>query len=400
MNRASWAFAVLLAGAGSMTLDAQLLTEKQFVDDALSNHPGITAAEAKKAAAAGVRRQAAIVSNPVISWEREAPDPALRQDTLLLNWQLPFDGRKHRKAAGDAALASASADLESTQLDIRLEMRSLYAGWYIAAERETVLQEHLDSTRRLAKWLRARAEEGEAAGVDAQRLDLEVEVFERGLVAARAVARAERAAAANWSNLVNGEVRPKRPILPVPPATVDVGNQPELQAIAHRVEEAEAVHRFRKRVLEPPAISVGWTELGEGGLKFDGPVFGFAWPLPVFDRNQGNGEAAAAEAAHMQSLLELETRQAKQRALAALASYTDLYSAAAPREEKTETIDVAVAVFAAFEAGEARLTDVLDALRASAGVQMARLESLDLALLAERELEAAIGRPIIPGGSS
>ena len=400
MNRASWAFAVLLAGAGSMPLDAQFLTENQFVDDALLNHPGITAAEAKKATAAGARRQAAIVSNPVISWEREEPDPALRQDTWLLNWQLPFDGRKHRKVAGDAALAAADADLDSTQLDIRLEMRSLYAGWFIAAEREAVLQAHLERTRRLAKWLRARAEEGEAAGVEAQRLDLEVEVFERGLVAARAEARAERAAAANWSKLVDGEVRPKRPILPVPPATVDVANQPELLAIAYQVEEAEAVHRFRKRVFEPPSISVGWTELGEGGLNFDGPVFGFAWPVPVFDRNQGNGDAAAAEVAHMESLLELETRQAEQRARAALASYTTLFSAAAPLSPQTETLDVAVAVFAAFEAGEARLTDVLDALRASVGVQMARLESLDLALLAERELEAAIGRPIIPGGSS
>ena len=143
MNRASWAFAVLLAGAGSMPLDAQFLTENQFVDDALLNHPGITAAEAKKATAAGARRQAAIVSNPVISWEREEPDPALRQDTWLLNWQLPFDGRKHRKVAGDAALAAADADLDATQLDIRLEMRSLYAGWFIASEREAVLQAHL-----------------------------------------------------------------------------------------------------------------------------------------------------------------------------------------------------------------------------------------------------------------
>jgi outer membrane protein TolC len=83
-----------------------------------------------------------------------------------------------------------------------------------------------------------------------------------------------------------------------------------------------------------------------------------------------------------------------------LASYTDLYSVAAPSGTITETLDVAVAVFAAFEAGEASLTDVLDALRASVGVQMARLDSFDQALLAERELEAAIGRPIVPGGSS
>jgi len=400
MNRASWTFALLLVGASFVPIHAQVLTEEEFLDSALTTHPAIAAAETKKAAAAGARRQAGIVSNPVISWEREEPDPALRQDTWLLDWQLPFDGRKHRMAAGDAAVAAASADLESEQLGIRLEMRSLYAGWYVAAERERVLRTHLESTRRLARWLRARAEEGEAAGVEAQRIDLEVEVFERELVAARAAARAESAAAATWSDLVTGEVRPQRPMLPVPPASIDVGSRSDLLAIAHRVEEAEAVYRFRKRVFEPPSISVGWTELGEGGLMFDGPVYGFAWPVPIFDRNQGNRESAAAEASHMQSLLELETRQAEQRARAALASYTDLFSAAAPSGTTIETLDVAVAVFAAFEAGEASLTDVLDALRASVGVQMARLDSLDQALLAERELEAAIGRPIVPGGSS
>ncbi len=201
-----------------------------------------------------------------------------------MNWRLPFDGRKHRVAAGDAALAASSSDLEATQLGTRLEMRSLFAAWYVAAERETVLQAHLDRTSRLARWLRARAEEGEAAGVEANRLDLEVEVFERERVAARAEAQAQRAAAAVWSDVVTGEVRPQRPFLPVPPGAVDVGDRPELQAIAHRVAEAEAQHRLQRRVLEPPEISLGWMELNDGVRAFDGPVLGVAWPLQVVDR--------------------------------------------------------------------------------------------------------------------
>ena len=400
MNRASWVFAMLLVVAGCLPIHAQLLTEQNFLESALANHPGVAAAEAGVAVASGARRQARIISNPVVSWEREEPDAALRQDTWRLDWQLPFDGRKHRVAAGDSALAASGSDLDATRLGIRLEMRSLFAAWYIAAEREAVLQAHLDRTSRLARWLRARAEEGEAAGVEAQRLDLEVEVFERELVAARAAAQAERAAAAVWCDLVAGEVRPQRPILPPPPATIDVGDRPDLRAIAHRFAEAEAVYRLQRRSLEPPAISFGWTKLSEGGLNFDGPVYGFAWPVPVFDRNQGNREAASAEAALIRSRLELETRLAEQRARAALASYTDLYPAARPMGLGADDFDVAVASFAAFEAGEASLTDVLDSLRASVGVQLARFESLELALAAERELEAAIGRPILPGGSS
>jgi len=58
------------------------------------------------------------------------------------------------------------------------------------------------------------------------------------------------------------------------------------------------------------------------------------------------------------------------------------------------------AMLAAFEAGEASLTDVLDALRVTVDVRMARLETLARALAAERELEAALGRAVPPGGSS
>jgi cobalt-zinc-cadmium efflux system outer membrane protein len=279
-------------------------------------------------------------------------------------------------------------------------MRSLFAAWYLAEEKEAVLEAHLDRTRRLADWLRARAEAGEAAGVEARRLDLEVEVFERELVTARAAASAERAAAAVWSELVSPTVRPQRPLLPMPPATVDVGGRPDLQAIAHRVAKAEAIQRLQRRSLEPPEISFGWKKLGEDGLSFDGPVYGIAWPLPVFDRNQGNREAATAEASVARSQLELETRLAEQRARAALAAYNDLYRISKPEEAGSEGLDVAIATFAAFEAGEASLTDVLDALRASVEVKLARLESFDQALAAERELEAAVGRPILPGGSS
>ena len=99
-------------------------------------------------------------------------------------------------------------------------MRSIFASWYIADEREAVLEANLDRTRMLAEWLRARAEEGEASGVEAMRLDLEVEVLEREAGAARAEARAWQAAAASWSPQVTGDVGPARPHLPPPPAAV------------------------------------------------------------------------------------------------------------------------------------------------------------------------------------
>ncbi len=400
MSRASWALALLLAIVGSTPSEAQILMEKKFLEDSLKSHPGVAVAEADVAAAAGVSRQTGVVDNPEITWEREDPDGAPRQDTWRLSWRLPFDGRRHRMAAGEAAVAASVSEVEAARLTARLEMRSLYASWYMAAEREKVLLANLDRTRRLATWLRARAEEGEAAGVEARRLDLEVEVLQRNAGAARAEAQARREAAAVWSNLVTGQVTPARPTLPAPPDTADVGDRADLKALAHRVALAESVTQVRRRVVEPPEISVGWLEIRDGLQSFDGPVFGVTWPVPLFDRNQGTREAADAGLERANSELELSRRRAEQHLQAALASYSELFEIVMNGDHQTAHDDVLDAVFAAFEAGEASLTDMLDALRATVGVEMARLETLARALRAHLELEAALGRPVFSGENS
>lgn len=400
MRRISCVSVALLAFAAVAPIDAQRLTEHQFLEDALTNHPRITAAEAESAAMTGHRRQAGMFPNPELDWEREDADTAARQDTWRLSWRLPLDGRKHRLAEADAAVAASKAMIDATQMETRLELRELFAAWFVASEREEVLKGHLDTTRRLAEWLRARAAQGEAAGVEAQRLELEVEILARQLSEVSAEAKARRASAAAWSDLVSDTARPERPALTPPPGSVDLSDRPELKALEHRVAEAEARQRINKRVFAPPEVSVGWTELRDATQTFDGPVFGVTWPLPVFDRNQGNRDAAAAQAEHARALLEAARRQALEHAKGALASYSELYGSIAMNQSRSSSGAIVDSVLAAFEAGEADLTDVLDLLRTTVDVQLARLDSLAAALAAGRELEAALGRPLLPGGSS
>jgi len=400
MRRVSWASSMVLALAASTPASAQTLTQDQFLADVLASHPGIAAAEAAVTAAAGMRRQAGVVDNPVLSWEREDPEAAPRQDTWRVDWRLPFDGRRHRVAAGTASLAASSSELEAARLGIRIEMRSLFASWYLATEREAVLVAQLERTRELAEWLRARAEQGEAAGVEARRLELELEVLEREAVAARAVARSARAAVASWSGLVTDEVRPVRPVLSPPPSTAEVSGRPDLAALSHRVAELEARYRLSRRFLEPPGLSVGWMELHDGQQRFEGPVIGVAWPVPLFDRNQGNREAGKAGVDRARAEWEAARRHAAAQANAALAAYSDLYRASGSERRDGLDAEIVGAVFAAFEAGEASLTDVLDASRSTVDVKLSRLDTYSRAIDAERELEAALGGPILPGGSS
>jgi cobalt-zinc-cadmium efflux system outer membrane protein len=400
MSRVSWASTVLLAAAGSMPIQAQILTEQQFLDGALTDHPGIAAAEADVAAASGVRRQAGIIGNPELIWEREDPADVARQDTWRIFWRLPFDGRKHRVAAAEAAVDASNSTLVDARLRNRLEMRAIFASWYVAVQREAFLDANLDRTRVLAERLRARAEEGEASGVEAMRLDLEVEVLEREAGTARAEARAWRAAAASWSALVTGDVVPARPALPPPPTSIDLSDRADIEALEHLVVAAEAHSRLERRVLAPPVVSAGWIGIEDGVQSFDGPVLGVAWPLPIFNRNQGARQAAEAEVSRAGFELAAAKKRALQQSHAALASYTELHRVVVRGAAGGSEFDVVDGMLAAFEAGEASLTDVLDALRATVDVRLVRLETYARALAAERDLEAALGRPVISGGRS
>jgi len=98
--------------------------------------------------------------------------------------------------------------------------------------------------------------------------------------------------------------------------------------------------------------------------------------------------------------LEVAKRRALEQSQAALASYTEFYAIVVRGAASEADSDVVDTMLAVFEAGEASLTDVLDALRATVDVRMARIETLAHALAAERELESALGRPILSGGSS
>lgn len=401
MRMISCVSAALLASAAAVPSSAQRVTEKQFLDDALTNHPRVAAAEAAVAVASGTRRQAGVFNNPELDWEREDLGSVLRQDTWKLSWQLPFDGRKHRVAGADAAVASSEAMVDVMLLDVRLELREHFAAWYLAGEREQVLKDHLDTIRRLAEWLRARADQGEAAGVEARRLELEVEVLSRRLAEANAEARARKAAAATWSDLVTDGSRPERPALAPPPASVDLSDRPDLVALELGVAEAEARQRANKRVLPPPEVTIGWLDLRDDTRSFDGPVFGLTWPVPFFDRNQGTHDAATAEIDRTRAELEAARRGAQEHADAALGSYLALYGSVAPATTaRTVGDEVVDSLLAAFAAGEASLTDVLDSLRTTIDVRLARLDTLAAALAAERQLEAALGHSILPGGSS
>ena len=59
---------------------------------------------------------------------------------------------------------------------------------------------------------------------------------------------------------------------------------------------------------------------------------------------------------------------------------------------------VSAAATAAYRAGEASLTDLLDSLRAATSSSLAEIDLRAQAMEFHRDLEAALGRPLVGGG--
>ena len=87
---------------------------------------------------------------------------------------------------------------------------------------------------------------------------------------------------------------------------------------------------------------------------------------------------------------EVEGSAAAYRALAAAAREA---SGASGESER-----VIAGATAAFRAGETSLTDLLDSLRAATGARLGEIDLRSQAMESHRELEAALGRPLVGGG--
>jgi outer membrane protein TolC len=215
------------------------------------------------------------------------------------------------------------------------------------------------------------------------------------LAEATAEGEVARATVAGWVGCVTSETRPERPSLPETPVSLDVSFRPDLVALGHELERSELERRLSGRLLTAPAVFVGWQEITEDAVHFDGPVAGFEWTIPIFDRGQGRRGIAEARLAAAQARIAVANTRAQARLLGALEGYRTLRRAALSATSQVADAPMVVeGATAAFRLGEAGLTDLLDTLRAALGARLSELDLIDRALAAGRELEAASGQAL------
>jgi outer membrane protein TolC len=371
-------FAPLVAG--------QTVTESEFLQGMAERHPSEALARELVADAQGAVQRAKALQNPIVEATREDPQEVARQTTITLSWVPPLDGRRGLGIdAAEAGLAAAEKQATSSRMLLRLEARRAYAQWAAAVALERVLAEDAQRVGELARRVRARADAGEESALAAGRLDLAAAEVQAGLRAAEASEAIAAAEARAWRPDLPAGVQPELPTLVAPseqPVT------PALEVLQQEAEKARLEEKLAGRFWTFPALLAGWQR-----QHFDdasGPVFGFAWTIPLFDRNQGGRTAARVRREAADARLSWSTTRVA-AALEGRRRALDVERLAADEAGRAAALAAPLvkAATARFEAGEATVTELVEALAAARSAQHRAIEGRTRALAAERALIAA-----------
>ncbi len=202
-----------------------------------------------------------------------------------------------------------------------------------------------------------------------------------------------------WRTDLGPDAVPAPAAPPEPPAVTDPTGSPELRALDFEVEQAALEKKRAGRFLAFPTLQLGWQQLAGSGVVRSGPIFAAGWTVPLFDRDQGTRIAAERRQQAAAARAEVARARVAAEVEGGAAAYRVLFAASRETDRKSEDSDrVIAAATAAYRAGEASLTDLLDSLRAAMAVRLADIDLRGKALEAHRELEAVLGRPLTGGG--
>lgn len=371
------------------------LTLSRALEEAEARSPAIIAARAQVAAAEGRVRQAGFRLNPELSVEvenfagtGEFNGARGLETTVALNQRLDLGGRRRaRMGVARAELAAAEIRLAIARADLAQQVREQFARAITARDRLRLAEEN----DRLAHELARIAGQLVAAGRDPPLRAMRARSAAAQAQAQLTAAQAEEAASRRTLAALFGVTAPPDSVagnlVDLEPRTIDPEQSLDVRlAEAERLSaEAELGQQRTARNLDP-AVGVGVRQFRQSGDV--ALVGGLSMPLPVFDRNQGNIEAAranvaAAEARRAAALanVTVRARNAIAAVEAAEARVRALEGAAIP--EAFEALRLAQA---SYREGRATLLELLDAQNAYTTAEAALIDARLALALATAEL--------------
>ncbi len=372
-----------VAGAAQ---DRPVVTEVEFLSVLDETHPAVRESAEDVALAEARLLASRTFDNPVVEGVREDPSGPIGQTDILVSWQIPDAARRPAINAREGEIGAARRRLAYDLLGYRLAMREAYAGWAVAAARRQRLSIQAERVESLAQREAVRAERGEASGLESRRLGLAAATLRSRVALAAGASERARAEAAVWHPGLPANARPVLPELPAAPS-LD-GADVRVRAAEADLAAAELAQLATRPIVASPEVTVGWRRQDLTPGAVDGPIFGVAWSVPLFDRRQAARQSAGAGLEAARARLELAERESAAARNAASTNFARLAAALAEaREELGATERMLDGAEAAFRQGEAGLTDLLETHRSVTEAELAVLDLHEAALAAHRELE-------------
>lgn len=400
-----WAMATSIAQAQTAPPFAQLYR-------ATREAPRQVELDAEVDRAEGLALQARARPNPTVSvmTENVAGQTPYRgfdrsENTLQVNQAVEIGGKRaSRIAAGQAGVAAANARTREARLAYAYDLALAYGAAEIADRRIELAEEEVDEASGDMRAVQALVQAGKEARLRGLQVETEVNALRSLVDAAKAGRVGAYARLGALAGEETGFTSLAEPLLPRFDAKVSYGpidplqTAPYLSTQAEREAARQRVSAARRQANPDVTVSLGVRRLEID--KANAFIAGLSVPLPLFDRNRGNVNAAeadlrAAEARNAGMLLNVKAEIA---ASLALNQAADARVAAADRTLETAEEAYRLARIA-YEAGKSPLLELL-AARHEVGVARgtildaasARLEAR--ARLARLEGTTITGEPV------
>lgn len=318
-----------------------------------------------------------------------------------LSLAIPLWGRLGReRAAGRSGLAAAVASADQERVALRAAVREAFIDLLRAQEQARGLESGRTRLADLVEVLRKREREGESSGFDRMRAERALAEVEADRLEVRGSVLGARAALGALVALpreeleASGSLAAFSALLPVEEARSLALSRGDLRALDAEAEQADHIARAERRRLVPePTLTAGTKSTEGGGAGESGPILALAFSLPLFDRGQ-SARVSRSEADLLRArreALALEVDAEVSAAHAAAAARREAEAAYLGAADAEELVRIARA---AYEAGELRIFELLDACRTALEVRLRGISLQAEARRAEVALARAIGQEV------
>jgi outer membrane protein, heavy metal efflux system len=393
---------VFFLAPGAARAQTQRAPEVELTLRVCRSGPGASTARAERGVGASELGAIEPLQNPslVIEHQQTLSGPSERETVIGAEIPLVLSGRRGllrdaARARQRVSDARASADLLGTALDFR----TAFALAVVEQERAAVMQEQQKALEELSTALQQLTARGEAAAYDVRRHQAEVRLHARSLAAARARAQTAQRRLAHWLDEPTDAALLTSAGLAQAPVTPNQKNQhPEVTALRGTAQAASfESDAARRRWLPEPEIFAGYRQVAAGDVTGHGVALGLKLPLTFFEHGQGASTKARAEQRLAEARADRLERELDRELGAASASLQALEAALQQAQQNVaETAKLKESARILYGAGEASITELLDAYRTGESAALDRLTALEELLAARLAVMRAAGKQFVP----